>query len=72
MPIDFERQSRASALIPEGPPVAQSIFKEATSLGYARGLTINDAVNFGIELARKNDPDFMPAYDVALLTLGSQ
>ncbi|MGO9876604.1 MAG: hypothetical protein ACLPVY_22750 [Acidimicrobiia bacterium] len=67
MSIDVDRQRRADALIPEGLSDAQSVFKAATCLAYARGLTIQDAVDFGTEQARKKDSDFMPSYDVALL-----
>jgi hypothetical protein len=71
MAIDPERQSRAAALIPDGPPPAQAIFRKATCLAYARGLTIQNAVNFGIEQAREKDPDFTPIYNVAIVTLES-
>jgi hypothetical protein len=69
MPLDLARQSRASALIPTGSTEAQSVFKGATCLAYADGLSIQDAVDFGTEQARATDPDFTPLYDVALLAL---
>jgi hypothetical protein len=68
MRTDYERQARARALIPKGSP-AQTIFRDATSLAYAQGLTIDDAVRFGTEQARENDAKFSPEYDVALLAL---
>jgi len=71
VPLDFQRQSRAGAFIPDGPPLAQSVFKTATCLAYARGIAISDAIDFGTEQARHDDPDFAPFYDVGLLTLDS-
>ena len=69
MRTDYERQARARALIPKGASPAQTIFRDATSLAYAQGLTIDDAVRFGTEQARKDDATFNPEYDVALLAL---
>jgi hypothetical protein len=71
MAIDFERQNRAAALIPDGPPRAQSMFRKAVCLAYARGLTIHNAVNFGIEQARQLDQEFVPVYNAALVSLDS-
>ena len=58
-------------MIPKGASPAQTIFRDATSLAYAQGLTIDNAVEFGTEQARKTDPAFAPDYDVALLALDS-
>jgi hypothetical protein len=69
MRTDYDRQARARTLIPKGTSVAQTIFRDATSLAYAQGLTIENAVEFGTEQARKTDPGFSPEYDVALLAL---
>ena len=69
MSVDFDRKRKAGALIPNDQPLAQSIFKAATCLAYAEGLTIQDAIEFGIERAREDHPDFSPVYDVALLAL---
>jgi hypothetical protein len=71
MPPDLERQARARALIPKG-AAAQTIFRDATSLAYAQGLGIADAVDFGTEQARRTEPEFQPAYDVALLALDAR
>ncbi len=71
MPTDLERQARARALIPRGSSGAQSVFRDATSLAYAQGLTIEHAIEFGTEQARRTEHDFEPEYDVALLTLGA-
>jgi hypothetical protein len=68
MSLDMDRQARVRALIPRG-SAAQTIFRDATALAYAQGLGIADAVEFGIEQARRSEPDFEPAYDVALLAL---
>ena len=70
MPPDNDRQTRARTLIPKG-SAAQMIFRDATALAYAQGLGIGDAVDFGTEQARRSEPDFEPAYDVALLALDS-
>ena len=69
MRTDYDRQARARALIPTGGSEAQTIFRDATSLAYAQGLTIENAVEFGTEEARKTDAAFVPEYDVALLAL---
>jgi len=69
MRTDYDRQARARALIPKGSSSEQTIFRDATSLAYAQGLTIENAVEFGTEQARKTDPAFTPDYDVALLAL---
>jgi len=71
MRTDYDRQARARALIPKGTSAEQTIFRDATSLAYAQGLTIEDAVDFGTEEARKTDAGFTPEYDVALLALDS-
>jgi len=71
MRTDYDRQARARALIPKGSSAAQTIFRDATSLAYAQGLTIENAVDFGTEQARKGDKSFTPEYDVALLALDS-
>jgi hypothetical protein len=65
---DFDRQTRVRALIPAG-SAAQTVFRDATSLAYAQGLSIADAVEFGTEQAQRSEPDFQPAFDVALLAL---
>jgi hypothetical protein len=67
--LDSHRQSRAGALIPNGPPLAQSVFRTAVCLAYARGIAIQDALDFGTEQARNDDPEFAPVYDVGLLAL---
>jgi len=69
MRTDFDRQARARALIPKGTSPAQHIFRDATSLAYAQGLTIELALEFGTEQARKTDDSFQPDFDVALLAL---
>ena len=69
MRTDYDRRARARALIPKGTSPEQAIFRDATSLAYAQGLTIENAVNFGTEQARKTDAAFTPEYDVALLAL---
>ena len=71
MATDHDRQARARALIPRGSSAAQAIFRDATSLAYAQGLTIENAVDFGTEQARKTDAAVVPEYDVALLALDS-
>jgi hypothetical protein len=71
MRTDSDRQARARDLIPMGSSPAQSIFRDATALAYAQGLTIEHAVEFGTEQARKTDAEFAPDYDVALLALDS-
>jgi hypothetical protein len=68
MRTDLDRQARARALIPRGSG-AQMIFRDATALAYAQGLGIGDAVEFGTEQAQRAEPEFQPAYDVALLAL---
>jgi hypothetical protein len=68
MKTDFDRQARVRALIPNGSD-AQATFRDATALAYAQGVPITDAVEFGTEQARRTEPAFQPAYDVALLTL---
>jgi hypothetical protein len=65
---DFDRQARVRALIPKGSD-AQKVFRDATALAYSQGIPIADAVEFGTEQARRSEPAFLPAYDVALLTL---
>ena len=63
MSIEFDRRTRASALIPAGPPEAQTIFKRADTLAYADGLGIVEAIQFGTEQAqRRQDPGFTPVY----------
>jgi hypothetical protein len=69
MAVDFERQHQAAELIPKGSTPAQAKFRRATCLAYARGLPIQDAIDFGTEQARKDDSDFVPRYDIALLTI---
>ena len=69
MSKDSERQGRVRALIPSGSSQAQAIFRVATALGYADGLPIQEAIEFGIEQAREDDPGFQPVFDVALLLL---
>jgi len=69
MRTDSDRRARARALIPKGSSPEQTIFRDATSLAYAQGLTIETAVEFGTEQARKTDPGFAPEFDVALLAL---
>jgi len=69
MRTDNDRRVRARALIPSGSSPAQAIFRDATSLAYAQGLTIENAIEFGTEQARKTDEAFKPEYDVALLAL---
>ena len=69
MRTDNDRRTRARALIPKGSSPAQTIFRDATSLAYAQGLTIENAVEFGTEQARKTDAGFAPDFDVALLAL---
>lgn len=71
MGTDYDRQAKARALIPKGSSPAQTIFRDATSLAYAQGLTIDVAVEFGTEQARKADAAFAPEFDVALLALDS-
>ena len=56
-------------MIPKGSSPAQTIFRDATSLAYAQGLNIENAVEFGTEEARKTDAGFAPDFDVALLAL---
>ncbi len=70
MRTDSDRRAQARALIPAG-SAAQTIFRDATSHAYAQGLPIADAVEFGTEQAQRTEPEFQPAYDVALLTLDS-
>ena len=70
MRTDVDRQARVSALIPSGSG-AQSVFRDATALAYAQGLPISDALEFGTEQAQRSEPDFKPAFDVALLVLDS-
>jgi hypothetical protein len=69
MRTDSDRRDQARALIPKGDSPAQAIFRDATSLAYAQGLTIELALEFGTEQARKTDGSFEPAFDVALLAL---
>jgi hypothetical protein len=64
-----ERQNKVRALIPLGTSQAQAIFRVATALAYADGLPIAEAIDFGIEQARQDAPDFQPVYDVALLVI---
>jgi hypothetical protein len=71
MRTDYDRRAKARALIPNGSSPAQTIFRDAASLAYAQGLTIENAVEFGTEQARKTDAAFTPEYDVALLALDS-
>ena len=71
MRTDFDRQTRARSLIPKGSSPEQTIFRDATSLAYAQGLTIEHAIEFGTEQARKTDTSFRPEFDVALLALDS-
>jgi hypothetical protein len=68
MRTDFDRQARVRALIPTG-SAAQTLFRDATALAYSEGLSIAEAVEFGTEQAQRSDPDFQPAFDVALLAL---
>jgi uncharacterized membrane protein len=69
MPINLERQSRAAALIPKEPALAQSIFKVATCLAYALGESIDQAVELGTNQALQDDAYFVPVYDPKLLDL---
>jgi hypothetical protein len=66
---DSERQSKVRALIPRGESQAQAIFRVATALAYGDGVAIRDAIEFGVEQARQEDPEFEPKYDVAVLLL---
>ena len=68
MQTELDRQTRVRALIPAGEG-AQTVFRDATALAYAQGLGISDAVEFGTEQARRSEPGFQPAFDVALLVL---
>ena len=68
MRTDFDRQACVRALIPTG-SAAQKVFRDATTLAYAQGLPIAEAVEFGTEQAQRSEPGFQPAFDVALLAL---
>ena len=69
MSTEFDRRTRAAALIPAGPPEAQTVFKHATALAYSEGLGIVEAIQFGTEQAQREAPGFVPVYDPALLIL---
>jgi hypothetical protein len=68
---EFDRQAQVRELIPKGSSAAQTIFRDATALAYAQGLSIESAVEFGTEQAQRTEPGFSPEYDVALLIIDS-
>jgi hypothetical protein len=69
MPTDYEKQKMVRALIPDGPSQQQVLFRALTALACADGIAIADAIEFATEEARKDDPNFQPVYDVALLLI---
>jgi hypothetical protein len=65
---DFSRRlHEAAALIPNGPPPGQRVFKLLTSELRGHDLPGAEAVKQGIEAARETDPGFEPRYDPHLL-----
>jgi len=67
--VNARRLVNAERRIPLGPSQAQCIFRATTSVTYAEGRSIDDALRAGADRARGFEPDFVPAYDQTLLKL---
>jgi hypothetical protein len=63
-----DRSKRAGNYIPKG-STSQGVFKAVACNAIGRGVGIDEAIAHAAHAARREDPDFVPTYDVAILSI---